>query len=89
MADRDKSRIFAVQKAHNLNSCILISNNLSKTRPSVRTGGFFCVGKFFGVGKRCFLCRQTFLASYRSVSTQNEGQALGAYSLWPCTVAPG
>lgn len=23
MADRDKSRIFAVQKAHNLNSCIL------------------------------------------------------------------
>ena len=43
MAYMDKNRIFSVQKAHKLNSCILISNNLSQTRPSVRTGGFFSV----------------------------------------------
>lgn len=56
------------------------------TRPSVRTGGFFCVGKrclsvsasgaalcrFFCVGKRCIL------ASQRSVSTRKEGHALAA-----------
>ena len=72
MAYMDKNRIFAVQKAHNLNSCILISNNLPETRPSVRTGGFFYVGKFFGVGKRCIL------ASQRSVSTRKEGHALAA-----------
>lgn len=31
------------------------------TRPSVRTGGFFCVGKFFGVGKFFYVGKRCIL----------------------------
>lgn len=76
MAYMDKNRIFAVQKAHKLNSCILISNNLSQTRQSVRTGGFFYVGKFFGVGKRCsFLSASGVFPCLSEVVLYAEGWA--------------
>lgn len=71
----NESRIFTMQEAHKLNSC---NHNKYKNPPIREDRRVFYVGKFFGVGKRCFLCRQTFLASHRSVSTQKEGHALAA-----------
>lgn len=77
MFGRNKIRIFATQEANKLNSCILISNNLSKTRPSVRTGGSFYVGK------RCrsvsasgvFSCRHTMFPFALQVGLYAEGGA--------------
>lgn len=64
MADRDKSRIFAMQKSHKLNSC----NHNKYKNPPIRED------------RRVFLCRQAMfpLAYQRSVFTQKEGHALAA-----------